>query len=274
MDEPLKLVLIDDHSLCRKGLCELLDHRHGMQVVGTTGNADQAIALARDEHPDLVVMDLRMSPVDGLTLLQRMRDEGLDTPVLILTMSDSREDLGKSLRLGARGYLLKDMEPEEVADSIRRAARGELAIAPAMALKLAGLLDEEQQPAQASVLDRLTSRERQILDYVAQGMSNKAIARVLGISHDTVKLHVRHILSKLSLGSRVAAAVFAVEHRAAAGEDALERSRLRPLPAGTAATPALVPVRAPAQAAPADDAQSPAARTTPVVHAAGRLRQR
>jgi two-component system nitrate/nitrite response regulator NarL len=196
--------------------------------------------------------------------------------VLILTMSDSRDDLGKALRLGARGYLLKDMEPDEVADSIRRAARGELAIAPAMALKLAGLLDEEQQPAQRSVLDRLTSRERQILDYVAQGMSNKAIARVLGISHDTVKLHVRHILSKLSLGSRVAAAVFAVEHRAAAGEETHERSRLRPLPSVATATPALVPSSVTAVAAPADAAatSATAVRTTPAARAAGRLRQR
>ncbi len=260
MTDPIKLVLIDDHSLCRRGLCELLDARHGMRVVGATGKPDEAVALVREQAPDLVVMDLRMQPVDGLGLLKRFREEGLEAPVLMLTMSDSREDLAAVLRLGVRGYLLKDMEPEDVADSIRRAARGELTIAPAMALKLAGLLDEEQQPpAQESVLDRLTARERQILDYVARGMSNKAIAKTLGISHDTVKLHVRHILSKLSLGSRVEAAVFAVEHRAAAG----------------GAEPGAVSRRPPANAANGQaSTTSDSSRTTPTLREAGPLRQR
>jgi two-component system nitrate/nitrite response regulator NarL len=209
----VRIALIDDHGLCRRGLAELLELRAGMQVVGTTGNPEESIELLAREQPDLAVMDLRMAPMDGLRLLQRFRDEGIAVPVVILTMSDAKEDLSQALRLGARGYLLKDMDPEDIMSSIARAARGELVVAPAMAARLASLLEDGQQRQQReSSLALLTARERQILAYVARGLSNKAIARTLGISHDTVKLHVRHILSKLQLASRVEAAVFAIEH--------------------------------------------------------------
>jgi two-component system, NarL family, nitrate/nitrite response regulator NarL len=130
-------------------------------------------------------------------------------------MSDSEADLGAALRAGVRGYLLKDMEPEDVIAAIERAARGELTVAPAMTMKLAQMLQSGGKGNdRKGLLDSLTDRERQILDHLARGESNKAIARTLDISHDTVKLHVRHILSKLNLSSRVEAAVFAVEARA------------------------------------------------------------
>jgi len=147
-------------------------------------------------------------------LLRALRAEGIETPALILTMSDSEADLAAALRAGVRGYLLKDMEPEEVIGAIERAARGEITFAPAMTVKLAQLLHAGTTGSQRkSLLESLTERERQILDHLARGESNKAIARALDISHDTVKLHVRHILSKLNLSSRVEAAVFAVEAR-------------------------------------------------------------
>jgi two-component system nitrate/nitrite response regulator NarL len=217
MSEPIKLVLIDDHELCRRGLAELLHARGGVKVVGTTGNADEAVRLLRDERPDLAIMDLRMVPVDGHHLLTRLRAEGIDTPVVVLTMSDSQEDLGRAFRAGVRGYLLKDMDPEAVIDAIRRTARGEVVIAPVMAVKLVDLLMPGHTPAttHADYMKSLTEREREILQHLANGRSNKAIALALRISPDTVKLHVRHILSKLGLHSRVEAAVFAVEHRAA-----------------------------------------------------------
>ena len=167
---PLKIVLVEDHSLCRSGLTDLLQQRGRMQVAAT-GNPDVVPDLLRTLQPDLLVLDLRMPAMDGLTLLRRLRAAGFETPALILTMSDAQEDLAAALRAGVRGYLLKDMEPEDVIAAIARAARGE---------------------------------------------SNKTIARALDISHDTVKLHVRHILAKLNLSSRVEAAVFAVEARAAA----------------------------------------------------------
>lgn len=212
---PLRLVLVDDHALCRTGLTDLLHHRGGMQVLAALSDPDEVLRVLREQRPDLVVLDLRMPAIDGLTLLRRLRAEGVDTPAMILTMSDAEADLSAALRLGVRGYLLKDMEPEMVIASIERCARGELVVAPAMTLKLARML--EGGPAAGAdrrgQLASLTEREREILDHVARGESNKAIARALDISHDTVKLHVRHILAKLNLSSRVEAAVFAVEAR-------------------------------------------------------------
>jgi two-component system nitrate/nitrite response regulator NarL len=224
MSEPIKVVLIDDHGLCRRGLAELLEARAGIRVLGTTGKPDEAIDLVRESRPDLAIMDLRM-PTDGLTLLTRMRAEGIDTPVVVLTMSDSKEDLARAFRAGVRGYLLKDMDPDEVIDAIRRTARGEVVVAPMMAAKLVDLLMPAQQgTTRADYLKQLTEREREILQHLSSGKSNKAIALALHISHDTVKLHVRHILSKLGLSSRVEAAVFAVEHRAEMASKAAQRA--------------------------------------------------
>ncbi|MDL1860668.1 response regulator [Betaproteobacteria bacterium PRO7] len=217
---PIKLVLVDDHSLVRQGLADLLSRGAGMQVMATTGRADETFALLEKHRPDLLILDLRMAPTDGITLLKSLREKGIDTPVVILTMSEAAEDLAAALRLGVRGYLLKDMEPADVIDAIRAAARGELVVAPSIAGKLAAILQGGEEPGSAaSLVKQLTGRERQILGYVAAGMSNKAIAKTLGISHDTVKLHVRHILAKLGQSSRVEAAVFAVQNRAALGID-------------------------------------------------------
>jgi two-component system nitrate/nitrite response regulator NarL len=213
--QPLRVVLVDDHALCRNGLTDLLHHRGNIVVVAALGDPQRVAGVLREHKPDLLVLDLRMPTLDGLTLLRQLRSEGIDTPVLILTMSDAEADLAAALRAGVRGYLLKDMEPEEVIAAIERAGRGELVVAPAMTLKLAQMLHSGSKGSERKgLMDSLTDRERQILDHLARGESNKAIARALDISHDTVKLHVRHILAKLSLSSRVEAAVFAVEARA------------------------------------------------------------
>ena len=212
---PLRVVLVDDHALCRNGLTDLLHHRGNIVVVAALGDPQRVAGVLREHKPDLLVLDLRMPTLDGLTLLRQLRAEGIDTPVLILTMSDAEADLAAALRAGVRGYLLKDMEPEEVIAAIERAGRGELVVAPAMTLKLAQMLQSGSKGSERKgLMDSLTDRERQILDHLARGESNKAIARALDISHDTVKLHVRHILAKLNLSSRVEAAVFAVEARA------------------------------------------------------------
>ena len=214
MSAPIRVVLVDDHTLFRMGLAELLDQRGSIKVVGVTGNADEARRLLREEQPDVLVMDLHMPPLDGLTLFRQLRQEGFTLPTLMLTVSDAEEDLSNVLRAGARGYLLKDMEPDDVVDAILRASRGETVVAPAMTMKLVNLLQNDQPTSSsASMLDSLTQREREILTHLAQGESNKVIARALDISHDTVKLHVRHILAKLNLTSRVEAAIFAVEHK-------------------------------------------------------------
>ena len=217
MNSPKKIrvALVDDHSLCRRGLTELLTHRYGLEVVGTTDHSDELLTLLREHQPDLLVMDMRMEPLDGMGMLALIRKEGLDTPVLILTMSDSEADLASALRAGVRGYLLKDMAPDDVADAIRRVASGEMVVAPAMTGKMIGILQSGPQDQKSKgTLNSLTDRELEILQLLARGDSNKAIAQTLGISNDTVKQHVRHILTKLSLTSRVEAAVlYAVEQK-------------------------------------------------------------
>ena len=200
MNQPLKIVLVEDHSLCRTGLTDLLNQRGGMQVAAATGDGDKVPALLEEHRPDLLVLDLRMPSIDGLALLRKLRAAGFETPALILTMSDAQEDLGAALRLGVRGYLLKDMEPEDVIAAIGRAARGELVVAPSLMLKLAQMLQTGASGSERDdLLASLTERELEILEHLARGESNKTIARALDISHDTVKLHVRHILAKLNL---------------------------------------------------------------------------
>jgi two-component system nitrate/nitrite response regulator NarL len=214
MDTQIRVLLVDDHTLFRKGLAELLEQRGEIRIAGMAANGDDALRLLGEVHPDVVITDLNMPPHGGVALLRRIRAEDWRGPVLILTVSDAEEDLADAMRAGAQGYLLKDMEPDDVVDAVQRAVRGETVVAPTMTMKLVHLLQGGAPAvAKGDALKQLTAREREILDYLAQGLSNKAIARALDISHDTVKLHVRHILAKLNFTSRVEAAVFAVEHK-------------------------------------------------------------
>jgi len=210
MNTALRAILVDDHPLFRKGLAELLDHDGRIRVSGVTGSLEEARALLA-EKPDVIVMDLHLADADGIAAIRTLRDEGVSTPMVALTVSDAQEDMAQAFRAGARGYLLKSMEPDEVIEALVRAVRGEVVVAPAMTEKLARLLDAKDD-VHGSLLDQLTQREREILSYLARGMSNKAIAQALSISADTVKLHVRNVLAKLNLSSRVEAAVFAVKH--------------------------------------------------------------
>jgi two-component system nitrate/nitrite response regulator NarL len=215
---PIRVALVDDHGLCRRGLTELLTNRYGIQVVGATDSPVELDTLLVEQKPDLVVMDLRMDPINGLQLLEKIRKDGHQTPVIILTMSDTESDLASALRAGVRGYLLKDMTPDDVVDGIRRVAAGEMVVAPSMTAKMIGILQKggTKEDYQNS-LKQLTDREQEILELLADGSTNKAIARTLGISNDTVKQHVRHILNKLNLSSRVEAAVlYAVEQKSIA----------------------------------------------------------
>lgn len=215
MNEKLKVVLVDDQNLCRSGLSELLGNCFGFSVLGATGSIE-GLRVLLNEEPDLLVMDLRMKPLDGLAMLEQIRKEGCATPAVILTMSDSETDLANAIRAGVRGYLLKDMAPEDVVDAIRRVAAGELVVAPTMTIKMIEMLRGDQpEDEPKNSLKLLTDREREILQLLSRGESNKAIAQTLSISYDTVKQHVRHILTKLNLSSRVKAAVlFTVEQQA------------------------------------------------------------
>lgn len=213
MTAPVRVMLVDDHTLFRRGLAELLEGRNGIRVVAETGDPEEAPRLAREREPDVAIVDLNMAPLGGLALIRRLRDEGWKGTSIVLTVSDAGDDMADALASGASGYLLKDMEPEQVVDAVRRALRGETVVAPAMTLKLVDLLHPKRgAAARESLLETLTPREREILRHLAQGLTNKAIARALDISPETVKLHVRKILAKLKLSSRVEAAVFAVEH--------------------------------------------------------------
>ena len=211
-----RIILVDDHTLFRKGLAELLEQSGSIEVTAFTGNPDEVAMLLKAHRPDVLILDLNMPGTDGITLMQQLRADGFALPILILTLSEAEDDLARALRAGANGYLLKSMEPDEVVDAIQRAQRGETVVAPAMTAKLVKLYDQKDQNT-SSLLDALTPREREILSHLSRGESNKTIARTLDISHDTVKLHVRHILAKLNLSSRVEAAVFAVEHKVAPG---------------------------------------------------------
>ncbi len=219
MSKNLRVVLVDDQNLCRRGLSELLSHGYGFTVLGATGTIEELRVLLL-ELPDLLIMDLRMKPMDGLIMLEQIRKEGFTTPVVILTMSDSEVDMGNAIKAGARGYLLKDMAPDEVVDAIRRIAAGELVVAPTMTMKMINMLRGDQyvnDPKNA--IKSLTDREREILQLLSRGESNKAIALTLKISYDTVKQHVRHILNKLNLSSRVKAAVLFVEQNSTHNDD-------------------------------------------------------
>jgi two-component system nitrate/nitrite response regulator NarL len=220
MNEKLKVVLVDDQNLCRSGLTELLSNCYGFAVLGATGTIEGLRTLLQAD-PDLLIMDLRMKPLDGLAMLEEVRKEGCSIPAVILTMSDSETDLANAIRAGVRGYLLKDMAPEEVVDAIRRVAAGELVVAPTMTIKMIEMLRGDQSGDEPkNSLKLLTDREREILQLLSRGESNKAIAQTLSISYDTVKQHVRHILTKLNLSSRVKAAVlYTVEQQAQSSED-------------------------------------------------------
>jgi two-component system, NarL family, nitrate/nitrite response regulator NarL len=208
----MRVLVIDDHALFRVGLQALLERR-GIQVVGAVGSGQEGLQLARESGPDVVLLDLRMPEMDGLEVLRRIRRSGLRMPVVMLTTSSDERDLVEALRSGAQGYLVKDMEPDELVTALQDIVGGKLVVAPDMTRALVSAVrGESPPPPEHKLLADLTPREKEILGHLAEGQSNKIIARRLGISDGTVKLHVKAILRKLGVHSRVEAAVMAVEH--------------------------------------------------------------
>ncbi|GAB6041365.1 response regulator [Endothiovibrio diazotrophicus] len=208
----MRILLIDDHALFRIGLEGLLD-RHSIQVAAAVGDGEEGIRLARELEPDVILLDLRMPEPNGLEVLRRLRAEGIERPVVMLTTSTDEEDLISCLRTGANGYLLKDMEPDDLVTALHNVTKGETVVAKELTGVLARVIqaaDKVPEEPTGQHAD-LTPREREILCLVAEGQSNKVIARNLGISDGTVKLHVKAILRKLTVHSRVEAAVIAVE---------------------------------------------------------------
>lgn len=208
-DDIQTILVIDDHPLMRKGINQLIAMEDSLRLVGEAGDGQRGLDLARQLQPDLILLDLNMRGLSGLETLKALKAADPDVRVIILTVSDSEEDVVAALRAGADGYLLKDMEPEDVLNSLRAAAQGRMALGEQVTAILADALRHESQPRPADSV-RLTEREREILRFIAAGHSNKLIARELKISEGTVKVHVKHLLRKLGLDSRVEAAVWAV----------------------------------------------------------------
>jgi len=207
----IRVILIDDHTLFRMGLAELLEHA-GISIVATTGDGQEGIRLTQALQPDVVLLDLRMPEVDGISVLKKMRELRMNMPIAMLTTSTFEKDLTDALRAGAQGYLLKDMEPDELVDALKDIVQGKTVVAPELASTLAKIVrGVPDEPATPAAFSDLTPREREILCHIAEGQSNKVIGKKLGISDGTVKLHVKSILRKLSVHSRVEAAVIAVE---------------------------------------------------------------
>lgn len=205
------IVLVDDHPMMRKGIRQLIEIEDGLEVVAEAGSGEEALALAERHHPDMILMDLNMKGMDGIQTVRTLRQRGVDACILMITVSDNDNDVIAALRAGADGYLLKDVEPEELLKAIVEAERGQLVISPQLTQVLARNLRQEAGTGPAAVQD-LTAREREILRLVAAGSANKYIARELGISEATVKVHVKHLLKKLNFRSRVEAAVWAVSN--------------------------------------------------------------
>lgn len=207
----MRILMIDDHALFRVGLEGLLERR-GIEVVAAVGEGQEGLKLAAELKPDVVLLDMRMPHMSGLDVLKALREHKFENPVVMLTTSTEERDLVESLRNGAQGYLLKDMEPDELVSALREIVAGKTVVAKDMTGVLAKVVQGESNPtSRQSPFSELTPREREILCHLAEGRSNKVIARHLGISDGTVKLHVKAILRKLGVHSRVEAAVIAVE---------------------------------------------------------------
>ncbi len=207
----LKIVLIDDHTLFRVGLEGLLASR-GIEIAASVDNGVDCVNLVNEIQPDVVLLDMRMPDISGIGVLKKLREHKLDMPIVMLTTSTEETDLVESLRAGAQGYLLKDMEPDALVIALRDIVAGKTVVAPDLAPVLARAVQgkDDGTPEISGPFDELTPRETEILGLLAEGQSNKAIARNLGISDGTVKLHVKAILRKLEVHSRVEAAVMAV----------------------------------------------------------------
>ena len=207
---PVRVIVADDHQLMREGTAALLGADERIEVVGLARDGREAIALADRRKPDVVLLDLNMPEVGGLEACARLRaQEGPE--VLVLTVSDEEPDLYAALRVGAAGYLTKDMPPAELIEAVLAVARGEPRIAPAMASRM--LVDLGRAPAaEPDPLDTLSARERDVLELLAEGLRNREIADRLVIGEATVKTHVRHVLEKLRFRNRAEAAAFAARH--------------------------------------------------------------
>jgi DNA-binding NarL/FixJ family response regulator len=212
--DPIRVLICDDHALFRRGLIMVLESEEGIEVVAEAEDGLDAVSKAEEVAPDVVLMDVRMPRLSGIEATRAIADAVPTARILMLTVSDEEEDLYEAVKAGATGYLLKEISIEEVANAIRAVITGQSLISPSMASKLLNEFNNLAKQAQQRILvPKLTDRELQVLKLVAQGMSNREVAEQLFISENTVKNHVRNILEKLHLHSRMEAVVYAVREK-------------------------------------------------------------
>jgi DNA-binding NarL/FixJ family response regulator len=208
--EPIRVLIVDDHAVVREGLRTFLQLQDGIEVVGEAGDGEQAVRQATALAPDVILMDLVMPRLDGIAAMRELRRRDSPSRVIVLTSFLDDERLMPALQAGAAGYLLKDVEPSELARAVRSACTDEALIDPTVAARLLHQLSAPPGPA-ADGIEHLTRREREVLDLIALGRSNKRIAVELEISEKTVKAHVGRVLAKLGVADRTQAAVLAVQ---------------------------------------------------------------
>jgi DNA-binding NarL/FixJ family response regulator len=208
----IRVLVVDDQEVVRAGLTAILDDHEDLQVVGTAADGEEAVRLVAEHAPDVVVMDLRMPVVDGVEATRRIVAAGWPSHVLVLTTFDADDDVVAALRAGASGFLLKDAPRQRLVDAIRGIAGGEVVLAPAVARRLVADFTERRRPRRTDArLDRLSPREREVLELAGRGLSNGEIAAKLWLGEPTVKTHLARALAKLGLRDRVAAVVFCHE---------------------------------------------------------------
>lgn len=213
MESKIKILIADDHSLIRQGLKQILELEKDMIVIAQASNGREAIQLARECRPDVILMDINMPGINGLQAIKELKQERLDSRIIVLTIHEDREYLFKTLQMGAEGYVLKDAEPSVLVDAIRNVYSGQSYIQPNMTAELVKefnrvTLHEKEKNDESN----LTSREIEVLELIAEGMINKEIAKRLYISEKTVKNHVSNIFRKLNVSDRTQAAIYAFKH--------------------------------------------------------------
>ena len=215
-DELIRLVIADDHELFRRGLRMVLEDEESIEVVGEAGDGAEAVSMAVEEAPDVIVLDVRMPQLSGIEAARKVKEALPHTKILMLTISDEEDDLYQAIKAGANGYLLKEISIDEIGNAVRSVHGGQSLISPSMASKLlnefATMIKKEEEKEEVPA-PRLTPREMEVLEHVAKGMNNREIAEALFISENTVKNHVRNILEKLHLHSRMEAVVYAVREK-------------------------------------------------------------
>jgi len=209
------VIAIDDHPLFRKGVADLIALSDSLALVGEAASGQEGLELAVKLNPDLILLDMNMKGMGGIETLKAIKATEIDSRVIMLTVSDNEDNVIAALRAGADGYLLKDMEPEDILKRLQTAASGQFVICDKLTELLAhALRNDTEQPKNPSQAG-LTQREEQILDLISNGYSNKLIARELDITEGTVKVHVKHLLKKLNLRSRLEAAVWVANNKKA-----------------------------------------------------------